>query len=414
MITDLRDILGRLKENNVLDFLKQNAIRLLDSKNTTIEFRRTEYTEIKRFLSLVKGSLPMLTFLTRNPTSITVIDEVERQDRIMGSINVRKTFMANKHNSTKNKTVVCNEIHKNMNSPENQILVHIFLSIILYCDKYISRSGMLNSGSHLDYPTLENLSSIRNHVIGLISSGTMKRSLPYAVASISNFEPLFRNMIDRIYLGKVPKYFIGIYNLLYKWRYFIWVSSKKYDLIGNTLRYYFFSLKRYSELYECWVFYKILELLTDKLKLRLKESTHTEGVASFKTRDDSIKVTYQKIYETGWLDQDKPVSQDKPDIVIEFKGAKTIILDAKNSILLQNEPYPYRRQMDSYIRSAGVEKTNFGIFLFSSAVQENWKEIKKQEQKIIWLGLSPRSDTKARFANEQAIKKIIQIISLCR
>ena len=34
-------------------------------------------------------------------------------------------------------------------------------------------------------------------------------------------------MIDRIYLGKVPNYFTGIYNLLHKWKYFIWVSARK-------------------------------------------------------------------------------------------------------------------------------------------------------------------------------------------
>jgi hypothetical protein len=84
-----------------------------------------------------------------------------------------------------------------------------------------------------------------------------------------------------------------------------------------------------------------------------------------------------------------------------------------NSILDPGKPYSYLRQMDSYIRSSGIEKTNFGIIIFSTATQEHWKEIKKQEQKIIWIGLSPASDTKTRLANEQAIEKITQIITLC-
>ena len=131
-----------------MDFLKENAIRLLDSKNTTIEFKRTEYTEIKRFLSLVRASLPMMTHLTRNPTSITIIDEVERQDRIMGSTNIQKTILANRRSLRQTKTVVCNEIHRTIKSPENQILASILFSIMLYCDRYISRSGFLNSGAH--------------------------------------------------------------------------------------------------------------------------------------------------------------------------------------------------------------------------------------------------------------------------
>ena len=81
---------------------------------------------------------------------------------------------------------------------------------------------------------------------------------------------------------------------------------------------------------------------------------------------------------------------------------------------MRGKSYPYLRQMDSYIRSSGIEKTNFGIFLFSTAAEEDWKEIKKQEQKIIWIGLSPGSDTKTKLANEQAIEKITQIIKLCR
>ena len=149
------------------------------------------------------------------------------------------------------------------------------------------------------------------------------------------------------------------------------------------------------------------------MNYRLKETTHTEGgIASFRSRDGSIKVTYQRSYETGWMDNDKPI-QDKPDIVIEFNNSKTVILDAKNSILDRGEHYPYFRQMDSYIRSSGI-KTNFGIFVFSTAAEEDWKEIKKQDQKILWIGLSPGSDTKTKLVNEQAIEKIKQIIKLCR
>jgi hypothetical protein len=159
-------------------------------------------------------------------------------------------------------------------------------------------------------------------------------------------------------------------------------------------------------------FLQILDLLTSVMNLRLKETTHTEGVASFRSIDGSIKVIYQRNYKTGWMDKDEPI-YDKPDIVIEFNNAKTVILDAKNSILDPGKPYSYLRQMDSYIRSSGIEKTNFGIIIFSTATQEHWKEIKKQEQKIIWIGLSPASDTKTRLANEQAIEKITQIITLC-
>jgi hypothetical protein len=37
------------------------------------------------------------------------------------------------------------------------------------------------------------------------------------------------------------------------------------------------------------------------------------------------------------MDKDEPI-YDKPDIVIEFNNTKTVILDAKNSILEQANP----------------------------------------------------------------------------
>jgi hypothetical protein len=411
MITDLKDMLGRLKEKSVLDFSKENAVRLLDSNNTQIEFRVTEYTEVKRFIALVTDSFPILTYLTRNPTSLTEINEVYRRDRIMGSINIQKTLMVNRH-SSQDKTVVCNEIHKTMISPENQILADILFSIILYCDRYISSSGLLYSGARLDVNTVRKLGSIRNYATSLLSSNTMKRTLPYALSNITNFDVLFRDMLDRIYLGKVPKHFVGIYDLLHKWKYFIWVSSKKYDLVENTLRYYFFNLKNYNQLYECWVFYQILFLLTDIFDLKVRETTHTKGVATFESKDASIKVTYQRIYDTGWMDKDEPI-HDKPDIVIEFNNTKTLILDAKNSILPPDKKYPYLRQMDSYIRSAGTERANFGIFIFSSALEHDWKEIKKQDQRIMWIGLSPMSGAVTKLSNGKATEKITEVIKQC-
>ena len=112
------------------------------------------------------------------------------------------------------------------------------------------------------------------------------------------------------------------------------------------------------------------------------------------------------------MDKDEPI-YDKPDIVIEFNNAKTVILDAKNSVLDPGRPYRYLRQMDSYIRSSGIDKTNFGIIIFSNAALEYWREIKKEEQKIMRIGLSPGSDTKTGLANEQAIENITQIITIC-
>jgi hypothetical protein len=56
MITEIADILGKLRKNRVYDFDKEKAILLLDKDATRIEFEKTELMEIKRFIALVKVS----------------------------------------------------------------------------------------------------------------------------------------------------------------------------------------------------------------------------------------------------------------------------------------------------------------------------------------------------------------------
>ncbi len=417
MIIDLRDILDRLKEKSVLDFSEANPIMLLDRNNTRLQFKTTEIREIKRFIYLVKASSPLLRYLTRNPTSITKIEPVIRSDRVMGSINIQKTLAVNRHRLNLSK-VVCNEIHKTLDTPENFILAQILFSILVCCNRYISRSGILSSGGHLSNTSLDDLNSIRSYTINLLSTNAIKRLLPTAIDNINNFENLFKLMIDRIYLGKTSRYFAGIYNVLHRWKYFVWISSTDRNPIENTLRYHFFDLDNPDQLYECWVFYKILDLLTDIFDLKLSETNFSKGVATFRSSDNSIEVTYQGSYETGWTNNEKPV-YDRPDIVIRFNKFTILILDAKNSIIPVGNRYHYRRQMDSYINSLGVDKTKYAILIFSFGREENWKRISrlagnlKREQQIIWIALCPSSHADIKMSNQHAIEKIVHIIRAC-
>ena len=63
---------------------------LLDRKGTKIEFKQTEISEQRKFLALVKGSFPLFNYLVRSPSSLTITKEVQRSDRIMGSVNLQK------------------------------------------------------------------------------------------------------------------------------------------------------------------------------------------------------------------------------------------------------------------------------------------------------------------------------------
>ena len=337
----------------------------------------------------------------------------------MGSINIRKTMQNNRFANQKPKIVICNEIHKSIDTPENIILAQILFAILVYCNRYLSSKSILKSGAKLDVPTLESLAFIRNFVTNLLATKSIKAILPLAIDNMNNFDSFFKLMIDRIYLGKVPKNFVGIYTIFYQWKYYVWVSSREYELVKNTLRYYFYNLKNLNLLYESWVFYKILDLFTGIFDLRLAETSHSNGVATFRSHDGSISITYQRTYESGWIDSQGPIIYDKPDIVIEFNNLITLILDAKNSIITPTNPYPYRRQMDDYIASAGLDRTSYAILIFSTGVEENWKEISRREpnngleHKIFWLSLVPTLHDKKGELNERAIERIVQLIKDC-
>ena len=134
-----------------------------------------------------------------------------------------------------------------------------------------------------------------------------------------------------------------------------------------------------NRLYECWVFYKILDCISDWFKIKFKELTKYNEI-TFDASSGKIKsIIYQKKYETGWTYKDGLPILDRPDIVITFINNKVVIIDAKNSDLNNSTGPLYRDQMDSYIQSAGIENTNYGIFLFSKGRQKFMERNKEEE-----------------------------------
>ena len=81
----------------------------------------------------------------------------------------------------------------------------------------------------------------------------------------------------------------------------------------------------------------MLDLLTEVFDMRLVETSHTKGIATFCSSNGSVCITYQRSYESDWSDSKGPL-YDKPDIVIEFNNLITFILDARIVSLLQLSP----------------------------------------------------------------------------
>ena len=403
MIIDIKDLLSRLQEKNVIDFKKEKAIMLLDKNGTKIEFKKTEIAEIKRFVTLIKESFPLFNYLIRNPSSLTITKEVQRSDRIMGSVNLQKTFAIHSRYPDQNNTIICNEIHKTLHTPENYILAQILFSINIICNRYLSKKGSLDSGVIINETTLKNLGYVQNYTIDLLSSKLIKDILPYAISNISSYESYVEVIVQKIFQGRLPRYYIGLTNILRKWKYFVWISNNNPESMEHSLRYYFFTIKdkdKLNKLYECWVFYKILDFLSDLYNIKFKEITKNNEI-TFEASSGKIKnIIYQKNYKTGWTYNNTKSILDRPDIVIVFKNKKIIIVDAKNSNLDKSTGFPYRDQMDSYIQSAGIENTDFSIFLFSKGNKDSWREIRRENQKMVWMSLTPNTNLKDDSYND--------------
>ncbi|MGD1838205.1 MAG: hypothetical protein ACPKPY_09130 [Nitrososphaeraceae archaeon] len=415
MITDLKDLLSKLQEKNVIDFNKEKEIMLLNEEGIKIQFKKTEIAELKRFISLVKRSFLLFNYLVRNLSHLIVTKEVERSDRIMGSINIQKTIATSLQYPKQKNVVVCNEIHKTFNTQENYLLTQILFSINILCNRYLSLQKSPDSNIKIDEPTKMDLQQIQNYAMDLLSSKMIKNILYPAINNISNYRLYLEVILEKILQGILPNYYIGLVNLLYKWKYFVWVSNNNPPMLEHSLRYYFFTLKnkdRANKLYECWTYYKILDHLSNLFNMKFK-SNNIKSEVKFVASNGKIKdVIYQKSLDTGWTyteNQEIKSIKDKPDVVINLKNGKVIVIDAKHSNLNTSE-FSYRRQMDSYMYSVGIEKTDCGIFLFSKGNKNSWQELKRKNQIMIWRSLTPTTDLHNEL-NDNVFQELTHIIN---
>ena len=96
------------------------------------------------------------------------------------------------------------------------------------------------------------------------------------------------------------------------------VSSKDEEIAKNVLQYHFMNLSDQNDLFECWIFCKILYAIAQMYTLKFSEvHSSRRGLVDFKTNDGLFHIIYQARYDTGWRDQDKTIL-DIPDISIEL------------------------------------------------------------------------------------------------
>jgi hypothetical protein len=405
MCTEIGEILGRLKDKQVIDFVNNIPIVLLDRHSISVEFEETKLLEIKRFVSLVRQQLPILTHLAQNPTFQNEVRESVRNDRIMGSINYLKTSRLRQSSNEYKKSVVCQEILRNYNAPENILLTLILFSILIYCDKSLALDALVESANKLN-PTMTQLKTIRHHISSLLAMKIIRDILPKAIDSLSQVDELFGIMKNRIERGKIPRYYANILNFFEKWRNYFWVALDDKTVLKHVLRYHFMKLGDENDLYECWVFCKILYALADEFDLKLTEISNSPGKNVFVSSDNRIKIIYQARYETPWQRSDNTFIRDVPDVAVELSNGVRFILDAKNSKYIVDAE-PYFLQLQSYLVSA---KAKYGIVIHSaSELGSSWYKVedKQNNRHIIWTKMSPGSEN---MPNE-GLSAIISLIS---
>jgi hypothetical protein len=340
----------------------------------------------------------------------------------MGSVNYSRTseLRLRNINYAKNEAVVCSEISRSYNTPENKLLALILFSIMMYCDKCLTMERMVLSSDQI-YPTINKLQVIRSQIAMLLSERSIKQILPISLESINNINNLFGLMIKRIQSGRTPLYFIKIYNLFYKWKYYSILSLNDSDVVKDVLQYHFMKLKDENDLYECWIFCKILYALSNTYDLKFVEVNSSQTtkvwIASFSSSDGSLQITYQPVYATDWEDKfssslrssisSPHFLRDIPDISIDIPANDTtIIIDAKNSHIKRHSK-PNLDQMRSYMETT---KAKYGIFVHSDSEDQDLFEYihrKHTQEQIIWTSISPGP---IDYKNDKTINKIVEIV----
>jgi hypothetical protein len=387
MSREIGELLAKLKKDNVFDLKESLPIILIDRTSSNIEFKRNEILQVKRFTSLIRKYLQVLSYLSTHPTFDNIIVEIKRSDRIAGSVNLRKTILAKQRAIQKENSLICSEIRRKYETPENLLVVIILISIISYCDKFIKLSRLVESIRRID-PTISELRIIRNYVQVLLSKQLFRKILPIALEYRNNMTNLIEEIKTRIKQQKISVHFTNIFKLFYEWNYFISISFNDEEITKHVLYYHFMNLASLNDLFECWVFVKVLNEISNIFDLKLNEVNSRKGVCTFVSKDKTLRLIYQAKIFSKWKDEFYEF-YDYPDIVLEFSNGRRIIIDAKNSKYEYNNPRPNFDQMRSYLKSTDAD---LGFFIHSNSQKPNlWYKISdvSNTKQIIWTTLIP-------------------------
>ena len=227
--------------------------------------------------------------------------------------------------------------------------------------------------------------TIQMYVSKILATRIIKQIVPSAIESTYKLNELLQLTLTRLYNQKIPKKFANIIKLFYYWKYFIWLTYNEKEIAKDVLYYHFMNLDNTNDLYECWVFTKILYEISKK-NVKLKQIRASKGLVTFITLDNSKDNLSGYLCDA--LEIQRQISRRYSDIVIEKNDGTCFVLDAKNSYYSPKNLTPNLHQMRSYLSTTN---SNYGIFIHSNSQDPKfWEDIFTDKgQKIIWTSLIP-------------------------
>jgi len=129
--------------------------------------------------------------------------------------------------------------------------------------------------------------TIQMYVSKILATRIIKQIVPSAIESTYKLNELLQLTLTRLYNQKIPKKFANIIKLFYYWKYFIWLTYNEKEIAKDVLYYHFMNLDNTNDLYECWVFTKILYEISKKKNVKLKQIRASKGLVTFITLDNS-------------------------------------------------------------------------------------------------------------------------------
>jgi hypothetical protein len=324
---------------------------------------------------------------------------VELSDRILGFVSVEKTFRVRMTHGNKN--VVCAIIGKDAFTPENLLLSSVLLGVNILSNRY-REEGKAGLIDHFTAMHEESLTRITDYSALLLKDRLAGRLLNYYLSNHEGIEALLRKIGQRLNGGKLVDKYYPLLQFVKESKASNWKLSEHLNNLRRALSAYFDNISE-ERLYEMWIFFRILGLLSPVTQI---------GDKVFATDGGDFSVEYQKGAGIGWTSKKYDIDEKEiaainvkrvPDITISKRGKDKMVVDAKCMDYSdieddKQEPGPERNianQMIIYLDY--VTSSELAVVLFADPKIRGDVSLGKGNRRIIFLNCYPFSTSLTAF-----------------